>query len=180
MWRVQPLHQNESPPEAAQTAPGGLFYVVPRKVERLCGERTSSGVNEPCRLRRGERYAACEDAFANCFPGGFFGVREVPRNARVHFSENPLRCPFSRRLSCSRKNPGEDQRGPFQRHPKSTLDTTIRGRVRHGPKVPPPSAYHPAVHPSGQALCRSTFWPCHPAPPGRRRFWPNCTDENTS
>lgn len=28
---------------------------------RLCGERTSSGADETCRQRRGERCRACED-----------------------------------------------------------------------------------------------------------------------
>ena len=36
---------------------------APARAQRRgsCGERTSSGVNEACRLRRAERYAACED-----------------------------------------------------------------------------------------------------------------------
>ena len=36
---------------------------APARAQRSgsCGERTSSGVNEACRLRRAERYAACED-----------------------------------------------------------------------------------------------------------------------
>ena len=28
---------------------------------KLCGERTSNGVSEPCRLRRGKGYGVCED-----------------------------------------------------------------------------------------------------------------------
>ena len=33
----------------------------PRKAARLFGERRSSGMSEPCRLRRGEGYGACDD-----------------------------------------------------------------------------------------------------------------------
>ena len=28
---------------------------------KLCGERTSNEVSEPCRLRRGKEYGVCED-----------------------------------------------------------------------------------------------------------------------
>ena len=39
------------------------FYGVPAEAQQsgFGGERTSSGVNEACRLRQAERYAACED-----------------------------------------------------------------------------------------------------------------------
>ena len=39
------------------------FYGGPAEAQQsgFGGERTSSGVNEACRLRRAERYAACED-----------------------------------------------------------------------------------------------------------------------
>ena len=38
-------------------------YGAPARAQRSgsCGERTSSGVNEACRKRQAERYAACED-----------------------------------------------------------------------------------------------------------------------
>ena len=38
-------------------------YGAPTRTQRsgFGGERTSSGVNEACRLRRAEGYAACED-----------------------------------------------------------------------------------------------------------------------
>ena len=46
-------------------SPGGRWLPLgaPARAQRSgsCGERTSSGVNEACRLRRAERYAACED-----------------------------------------------------------------------------------------------------------------------
>ena len=32
---------------------------------RLCGERRSSGMSEPCRMRRGEGYGACDDEVVN-------------------------------------------------------------------------------------------------------------------
>ena len=37
--------------------------MAPTKAQQsgFCGERTSSGVNEPWHLCRGERYGACED-----------------------------------------------------------------------------------------------------------------------
>ena len=45
--------------------PGPLSGTIwaPARAQRSgsCGERTSSGVNEACRLRQAERYAACED-----------------------------------------------------------------------------------------------------------------------
>ena len=48
------------------------------------GERTSNEVNEPCRLRRGERYEVCEDALK--------GLGCCPTRNRRFASEVP-RCP---------------------------------------------------------------------------------------
>ena len=39
----------------------------PRKAAWLCGERRSSGASEFCRLRRNERYAACDDEAGSLF-----------------------------------------------------------------------------------------------------------------
>ncbi len=36
-------------------------HLGPLQNRRFCGERRSSGVNEICRLRRSERYGACDD-----------------------------------------------------------------------------------------------------------------------
>ena len=55
------LFTGEKYPKAAVSP--DPFYGVPAEAQQsgFGGERTSSGVNEACRLRQAERYAACED-----------------------------------------------------------------------------------------------------------------------
>ena len=52
-----------APPLPAKTAALG-FVGDPTRAQHSgsCGERRSSGMSEPCRLRRGEGYGACDDA----------------------------------------------------------------------------------------------------------------------
>ena len=55
------LRRERNPPRRARVDRRSYHRLGPRKVQRLCGERRSSGMSETCRLRRGERYGACDD-----------------------------------------------------------------------------------------------------------------------
>ena len=64
-------HFGTKRPEAAGSVPTPEYAAIvgaPRKAAWLCGERRSSGASEFCRLRRNERYAACDDE-AGTFSG---------------------------------------------------------------------------------------------------------------
>ena len=65
---------------------------VPAQAQRsgLRGERTSNGVSEPCRLRRGEGYEVCEDE------GGLFirGLGKSSPTSRCECQYTRPACPF--------------------------------------------------------------------------------------
>ena len=67
--RKEPDFGTKCPEAAGKRANAGTrrYCRGPRKAAWLCGERRSSGASEFCRLRRNERYAACDDEAGNLF-----------------------------------------------------------------------------------------------------------------